>query len=210
MAKIALLVLAGLALKEDISLAGDYDFICCADAGLDHVKNFGLIPNLAIGDFDSANKTSIEWATNNGCEMIKYPSNKNESDGELCLYELKKKGFDTIKVIGAFGGRPDQIFFNLSWLHLEEPLTIKLKYYANGFEIQSVGSSHEFNAVPGTLVSIFPFFGKANVRLTGFEYTFEGEISPGQTRTLSNITAQKPLLETNEKVLIFIRRLFLA
>lgn len=193
---------------NDFLLAKHYDFVCCADSGIDSAMSNGITPNLALGDFDSASKEGLEWAKSLSCEIMSYPPTKDESDGELCLFELKNRGFKTIKIIGAFGKRPDHTMFNLSWLHLEEKLGLKLFYYCDGFEIQAISGSLEINANPGTLVSIQPYFGQTIIKLSGFAYPYDGVIEPGQTRTLSNITKENPQMEVQGKALLFVRLLF--
>lgn len=208
MAKIALLILGGDASDKDFQLAKDYEFVCCADSGTDTAMKYNIIPNLAIGDFDSASKESLEWAKSGGCKTISYPSSKNESDGEICLKELKDLGYEGVKIIGAFGKRPDHTMFNLSWFHLEEMWGIKLFYYSYGFEIQSVTGKYYIYAKPGTLVSFHPFFGKVRIKLERFEYPFDDTMIPGHTRTLSNITRENANATIEGKALMFVRLLF--
>lgn len=208
MASIALLILGGDSSKQDFLLARDYDFVCCADSGIDIAKSNDVIPHIAIGDFDSASKEGLQWASSVGCEIIGHSPAKDESDGELSLMELKNRGYKTVKIIGAFGKRPDHTVFNLSWLHLEEKLGLKLIYYCDGFEIQAVSGCHEINANPGTLVSIQPYFGMTKIKLDGFVYPFDGIIEPGKTRTLSNITKENPKIEIEGKALMFVGLLF--
>lgn len=207
MAKIALLILGGDASEKDFQLVKDYEFVCCADSGTDTAMKQNIIPNLAIGDFDSASKESLNWATSVGCKTISYPSDKNESDGEICLKELKTLGYEVVKIIGAFGKRPDHTMFNLFWFHLEEMLGIKLFYYNHGFEIQSVTGKCNLDAKPGTLVSFHPFFGKAKITLEGFEYPYDDTMIPGLTRTLSNITRENANATVDGKALMFVRLL---
>lgn len=208
MAKIALLILGGESSKKDFLLANGYDFVCCADSGVDTAKSNNVIPHLAVGDFDSASQEGLLWAKSIGCEIIRHSPSKDESDGELSLTELKNRGYKTVKIIGAFGKRPDHTMFNLSWLHLEEKLGLKMYYYCEGFEIQSVWGCHQINANPGTLVSIQPFFGKTRIKLSGFVYPFDDVIEPGKTRTLSNVTKENPEIEIEGKALLFVGLLF--
>lgn len=208
MAKIALLILGGDSSKKDFVLAKEYDFVCCADSGIDTAKSNDVIPQLAVGDFDSASQEGLLWAKSFGCEIIGHSPSKDESDGELSLMELKNRGCKIIKIIGAFGKRPDHTMFNLSWLHLEEKLGLKLYYYCEGFEIQAVSGCHQINTNPGTLVSVQPYFGKRKIKLSGFVYPYDGIIEPGKTRTLSNITKENPKIEIEGKALLFVGLLF--
>jgi thiamine pyrophosphokinase len=207
LAKIALLILGGDSSNKDFQLVGDYEFVCCADSGIDCARSNGIIPHLAVGDFDSASYEGLAWAKSVDCEIITHSPVKDESDGELCLLELKDRGFKIVKIIGAFGKRPDHTLFNLSWLHLEDKLGLKLKYYCEGFEIQTVSGHQELEASPGTLVSIQPFFGQTKIKLSGFVYPYDGVIEPGKTRTLSNITKENPQIEAENKVLLFVELL---
>lgn len=203
----ALLILGGEASEKDFQLIKDYEFVCCADSGADIAMKHNIIPNLAMGDFDSASMESLGWAKSRGCKTTSFPSGKNESDGEICLKELKSLGYEVVKIIGAFGKRPDHTMFNLSWFHLEEMWDIKLLYYNHGFEIQSVTGKCFIDAKPGTLVSFHPFFGNVKIKLEGFEYPYDDVMIPGLTRTLSNVTRENANATVEGKALMFVRLL---
>ncbi|MGN1096968.1 MAG: hypothetical protein ACI4QU_03930, partial [Christensenellales bacterium] len=66
-----------IALNSD-SVSQPFGDLICADGGYDKVKGYGVKPVVVIGDFDSSKERDVENA-------IRYPSEKNYSDGELCL-----------------------------------------------------------------------------------------------------------------------------
>ena len=87
------------------------DFIICADASCNIAEAHGLSPNLIIGDFDSGARP--ENAT---CEIVEYPSEKDDTDTMLCLKAAIKLGFKEIIIVGGIGGRLDHTLANLSAL----------------------------------------------------------------------------------------------
>ena len=90
------------------------DRIWCIDHGIDTCKQAGLIPELLIGDLDSARSDSIAWARAQGVEIVQYPADKDFTDTQLALKrasELDELPF--VIVTGVFGGRIDHMYATL-------------------------------------------------------------------------------------------------
>ena len=61
------------------SKINDNDFIICADGGYNHAEKMGIVPDVLIGDFDSAkNFEKVK-------DRIEYPKRKDFTDGELAV-----------------------------------------------------------------------------------------------------------------------------
>ncbi|MBU1318737.1 MAG: thiamine diphosphokinase, partial [candidate division Zixibacteria bacterium] len=88
--------------------------IIAADGGIEQLKQIGVVPDLLIGDMDSAAEALTGGAA--GAEIIRYPQDKNESDSELAVVEALKRGADRVLLLSAAGKRSDHFFSNLAIL----------------------------------------------------------------------------------------------
>ena len=107
MSKRAFIYAAGHYSVEDIKLykrikTKEDDLVICADGGYDALVYTGIVPDVIIGDFDSL-KSSIPKEI----ESIKFPSEKDKTDLEICIDYALNKGCDTVFILGALGGRID-------------------------------------------------------------------------------------------------------
>ncbi|WP_334332968.1 MULTISPECIES: thiamine diphosphokinase [unclassified Companilactobacillus] len=85
-----------------------------ADRGSLYLLEQGIIPEIAIGDFDSISKKEQKLLKENVPDFKKYPPEKDDTDSELCLLAARDK-FDAQEyyVYGATGGRIDHFLVNL-------------------------------------------------------------------------------------------------
>lgn len=85
-----------------------------ADRGGLHLLANGIIPDIAIGDFDSISKREQKLLKDNVPDFKKFPPEKDDTDSELCLLAAREK-FDAQEyyVYGATGGRIDHFLVNL-------------------------------------------------------------------------------------------------
>ena len=96
---------------EICSEIGNDDFVICADAGYKFAFENNLAPNLIVGDFDSA-----DFPQNAGCEVIKLPTHKNDTDLQFSIDLALQKGYNSFILSGVTGGRLDHTLATLSSL----------------------------------------------------------------------------------------------
>ena len=89
------------------SLIKEDDCIICADGGYNHAKKMGLIPSVVIGDMDSITDFDDDVKT------IKYPCDKDFTDGELCVKYAKEQGIDEILLLAMTSERLDHTLSNI-------------------------------------------------------------------------------------------------
>ena len=89
------------------------DFILCADGGTRHALALDLTPDLIIGDFDSLDDQAVEKLRAAGVEMRRFPRDKDYTDLELALMAARDLGPEEIILLGALGGRLDQMLANI-------------------------------------------------------------------------------------------------
>ena len=85
--------------------------IYCVDHGIDFCRESGTVPELLIGDLDSAASESIQWAIDNGVNIERHPIDKDFTDTQLALDKINENSFAIIT--STFGGRLDHLFSTL-------------------------------------------------------------------------------------------------
>lgn len=100
---------AGEGLPESLDRKKD-DLVIAADAGINNLKKLGIMPDIAVGDFDSLGFVPV-------CgEIIKHPVMKNDTDMLLAVKTGFERGFKRFMLYGGAGGRPDHTFANIQTL----------------------------------------------------------------------------------------------
>ena len=85
--------------------------IYCIDHGIDFCREVNVMPELLIGDFDSAMSESVQWAQDKGIKIECHPVDKDLTDTQLTLNRINNNSFAIIT--GVFGGRLDHLFSTL-------------------------------------------------------------------------------------------------
>ena len=105
----------------------EVDFIIAADKGCECLYNYNIIPDLLIGDFDSANKEILNKARLKIKEVLEFPPEKDYTDTEIALMEAAKRGTEKILLFGATGTRMDHTLGNIGLLLIAKEKGITLE-----------------------------------------------------------------------------------
>ncbi len=160
--------LAGL-LQED-------DFLVAVDGGLRHLLAIKKKPHLLIGDLDSVTPEQLQALSSGGVEIQRFPVEKDETDLELALLETTRRGYKTIILVGALGGRIDQMLANLYLLTLPQLHGLKVRIIDRYQEIFLIRHNAQVDGQVGDIISLLPFKGNAEgVSTTGLEYPLSNE-----------------------------------
>ena len=89
----------------------DGTIVICADGGIRHAERLGIIPDVVIGDHDSAERPYPDTVTH-----FEYPPEKDATDTNLCLDYAMGQGCRDILILGGLGGRLDHEFSHYSLL----------------------------------------------------------------------------------------------
>lgn len=160
-------------------------FIICADSGYKYAANFGCIPQVVIGDFDSCKFEDVK-----AHKVITYPPEKDDTDFILCIKYALEHGYKNIKIYGAFGGRMDHTIANI------QALGYILSQGANG---ELVGENDSIRLIsPGEY--LIKRVSKAYLSLFSYSDKCEGVTLQGVKYTLDNgvITSNFPIGISNE------------
>ena len=196
-------------LKGDVEeykkLIGEKDILfIAADGGALFLESIGFLPDVIIGDFDSLTKTQYQRYEKMGVKIIKYPVEKDETDGELALQYCRQRGFDNIIIIGFAGGRLDQQLANIFLLEyaFRNGITVFIK--EPGLEMGIIGRRKVFFKKIGAGLSLIPLDEKViGVTIKGCKYVLKaGSLLRYKTRGISNIIEQGKAIITVEKGLL--------
>lgn len=171
----------------------DEALLIAADGGARIAWRFGLKPHVVIGDMDSVSETELSQLENDGAKILQYPADKNETDLELALLHAAERGADWIRVLGAIGGRFDQMLANVYLLALPalEQVDIALVARAQMIRLLRAGE-HELKGQVGDTISLIPISGDVRVSTKHMKYPLRDEtLQFGPARGISNVM-EKP------------------
>lgn len=165
------------------------DLVIAADGGSRHCQALQIIPDLLIGDLDSANPDlAADWEAA-GVEVIRHPEDKDQTDLELALLLAQERGSGEALVYGAVGGRLDMTYGNLILLaHPQLTLPATLIWGNEEVHLLRPGEDLSLAGQPGDTLSLLPLHpGGAVVSTQGLQYALKNEkLAFGLTRGISN------------------------
>lgn len=144
-------------------------FVISADGGYEHLKKANILPDIAMGDFDSLGFVPEDVQT------IVFPCEKDYPDMMLAVDEAVKRGYDDIVIYGALGGRMDHTLGNLQMLSYFSQKEIKIALEDDSTLITAISDTEmEFEPRDKGLISVFAFGGMAwGVTIKGLKYTLD-------------------------------------
>lgn len=185
--------------------------VAAADGGARLAQACGLEPNAVIGDMDSLTAAEVAALRASGATILSYPQEKDETDLELALMWAVEQGAAWIRVVGALGGRFDQMISNLHLLALPALKGCDVRLVAGRQEAWLLYPPEGFiEGAPGDTVSLLPLGGRVTgVRTDGLRYPLRDEtLALGPARGVSNVLAEaRARVRTQEGVLLVVRTL---
>lgn len=167
------------------------------DRGVYYLLEAGIIPDVAVGDFDSISED--EWAiiTHKVPDICRFHPEKDETDMELAFTFAVQQNPSLVKVFGATGGRLDHFMANAFML-----ASFKENFKKIDFELIDVHNTISV-FLPGTyelekdaqkkFVSFIPLSPHViGLTLKGFKYPLMNKNVPqGSSLCISNELIQK-------------------
>lgn len=92
-------------------------YIIGVDRGLDILRECGITPNLAMGDFDSASEEIREFFEDNPSTVIFKPE-KDFTDTHAAVLRALEMKPESVMLLGATGSRVDHMLANIGMLKL--------------------------------------------------------------------------------------------
>jgi len=177
------IVLNGESIEVDINDT----FVICADGGANILKS--RKPDIILGDGDSLNIIPKD------VEFVKFPIEKNETDGEICIEYAVKKGYKNLNLYGVLGGRTDHILGNFALLAYADKLGAKAVAREKGLDIYFAKGEFKLATNKNDTISVVPFGGIIVVEHSvNLHYPLENLcIEPYQSRGISNLATSNSI-----------------
>jgi thiamine pyrophosphokinase len=165
------------------------DLRIAADGGARYLLALDLLPELAVGDFDSLAPQQLARLQQAGVDVRRYSVHKNETDLELALLQAVERGARRIDVLAALGGRPDQHLANLQLLTHPALAEADVRMLQDRWELFAIRRSARISGKPGDLVSLLPMTDEvAGIITEGLYYPLRDEsLILGPARGVSNV-----------------------
>lgn len=139
--------------------------IICADRGLDHALAAGLVPDIVVGDFDSADSQPPE-----GVRVVRTVPEKDDTDTILACEVAIDEGCDEIRLYCALGGRTDHTIANIQTMEMMRRRGVNVTIVGEG---ERIYLAHEREvAIPKFhgYVSVFSYGEDCTVSEYGMKY----------------------------------------
>ena len=164
------------------------DLLVCADGGLRVARRLRLRPGAAVGDFDSASPALLAWARSAGASIVQHPVEKDQTDAELALDYVVRRGAREVEFFGALGGRLDHLLANVALLLRARSLGARLRIVDGGVEVFLATSRTALDARRGDLVSLLSLSARASgVTTRGLKYPLRNAVlREGSSLGISN------------------------
>ncbi|TYC03028.1 MAG: thiamine diphosphokinase [Kosmotoga sp.] len=179
--KKALLILGGSRDSSNefyISKIDKADYLVAVDSGANLLFDLRILPDLLIGDLDSIDRKTLIWCKENCVEMKSFDRSKDETDTELALLEVYKRGFKEIQLLNALGDRPDHF---LTTIYLLYSYFKKMDIFisAENLVCSVLTGNNHLKAEEGEIWSILPVGENIpSVTLKGFKYEIDNKTMP--------------------------------
>lgn len=148
--------------------------LIAADRGLEFFERTGLVPDLAVGDFDSLSENGKKFLqTLRNTDIIKLRPEKDDSDTQSAACAAMDRGAEKIIILGATGNRVDHLLANFGLLVLgkERGCRIILADPWNYIRLIESGTVLKRWEQFGKYVSFFSIGGDVpGLTLKGFKY----------------------------------------
>ncbi|MBN1921889.1 MAG: thiamine diphosphokinase [Anaerolineae bacterium] len=195
---------------DAIRWIGPGDVIVAANGGTRHALDAEVIPQHIIGDLDSLEPELQAQLRASGTVFQTHPPAKDETDLELALLWAAEQPAETIVVLGALGGRPDQALANLLLLALPALEGREVILAGGAWTISCIrgGETRVLHGSPGDTISLIPLGGDVHgVSTTGLAYPLRDEtLHFGQARGVSNeLACEEATVTTREGLLWCLR-----
>ena len=159
-----------------------------ADSGADRLRFLEIVPDVAVGDFDSMTPDTLAWLKDRRVELKLFPQAKDKTDAELAIEEAATRGANELTLTCAWGGRIDQTLANIFLLRSAHKKGLSCRISEAAGDVYLVERRLTMTGRPGDTVSLLAIEDSTGVVLSGFTYQVPGgRLATGATLGISNI-----------------------
>lgn len=164
--------------------------VIAADGGAHIAAALGLKVDYIIGDMDSLEPDELAQFEAAGVQIRRYAEEKNETDLELALMFAAEQGIEQMRILGATGGRIDQMLGNIYLLALPVLVGRDVRLVAGAQETWLLEPGENLiEGAAGDTLSLLPLSGAVHgIRTQNLYYPLNDEMLPfGPARGISNV-----------------------
>jgi len=161
--------------------------VIAADSGMMHAATLRLVPELWVGDFDSAgSELVLQYAE---IPRQTFSPDKDATDGAIAVEEALRRGASSIVMVGGLGGQTDHTAGLLGQaLQLAHGGTPALLSSGEEEAHPVLAGTTRIDLPPESRFSIIPFTDLEGLDLAGVKWPLANRDVPlGSTLTLSNV-----------------------
>lgn len=185
----------------------DEAYIIACDGGIRHCRAMMIMPNIMIGDFDSANSEDSAFFENMGVIKSEYPVRKDKTDMEIAIDLAIEKNADEIYIVGGLGSRFDHSLANVHILLMPMRLGIRACLLDEHNIITLVEDSIDIMGEKGQTVSLIPLTTEVKgITTENLDYALtDATMEIGHSIGVSNVmTADVATISVKEGILVLI------
>ena len=182
--------------------------LIAADGSSNNLFKYKIVPDYIIGDLDSSSRTSLNYFSKKGSEIVKI-NEQDHNDFEKCLIFSTKKNYNNIVVLGYGGGRIDHLINNLSVLN-KYSSKCRIKLLDESYEIIKINKSIKFIYKQNEPVSLIALPKASGIKTKGLKYKLNLETLEFGKRegALNNSTSKSIKVEYKTGSLFIIKKHF--
>jgi len=161
--------------------------VIAADSGMMHAAALHIIPELWVGDFDSAgSELTMQYRD---VPRETFPAEKDATDGAIAVAEAIRRGATEIVLLGGLGGQTDHTAGLLGQSFEIARKGVACLLTSGTEEAWPVTAGHmRVELPPGTRLSLIPFCDLSGLDLDGVKWPLiKRDVPLGSTLTLSNV-----------------------
>jgi thiamine pyrophosphokinase len=155
------------------------DYTICADGGVRHARDLGVVPDLIVGDFDSLPDEVLREYSMAGIPIKRYPADKDKTDMQIAVDMAVDMGASQVFLLGAFGSRWDHSYANMLMLYRLARRGIKAQILDSHNVVMVSSGKVEIEGEIGQTLSLLPLSGDVRIlRTDGLKYPIVDGILP--------------------------------
>lgn len=154
--------------------------VIAVDKGIETCNKIGIVPDVIVGDFDSASKVTVgvyrKMAKKmHSIQFVDLDTHKDFTDTHVAIMHAMEEGATDIYILGATGTRLDHSMANIGLLKECADKGVNAYIEDDHNVITMINSSAGISRLEGyDYISFIPYGGcVTGVTLTGFEYNVE-------------------------------------
>lgn len=187
------------------------DKIICADGGSSIAYRAGIIPEVVIGDMDSAEAEVLNYFAEAGVKLVKLSPEKDLTDTAVAVNYAMQQEADEIIICAGIGSRFDHSLANICLLERILDAGVQGRIVTEKHVIFLIQDFISLEGRIGQEVSLLPFGGSVyGVTTAGLKYPLEdGTFYMNNPYGISNVfTTESPCIKIKQgKLLVIVNNL---